>query len=184
MDRNDERQLVSLLRGRIDRENDLLSQRTTWVVTSQAFLFSAYAICLSGGAHTPVGPMRRSIDLLATLVPWTGIISIALLYMTIFGGMRAVARVRRLFHPSGSVERAVLRTDRTARLLGLAAPLGIPGVFLITWVTLLAAHGPEPAWRDDHAYDGNAAATCDGMRPLVGDDRPAKPMYGAQSLVR
>ena len=49
-----------LLRTHIDRETDLLGQRTAWVMASQAFLFSAYAVAVNGhsDATSPRGGTR------------------------------------------------------------------------------------------------------------------------------
>jgi hypothetical protein len=140
-----ERELARLVRGRIDRENDLLAHRTTWVVTSQAFLFTAYALCVANVAHMQTGAATRSVVLLMRLLPWTGMASIVLLYVTLVGALREMRRLRRMLAPRGAVERAVLETDPKARIFGLAAPLGIPAVYLVTWLTLLLSHGSHAA---------------------------------------
>ena len=131
--------LVRWIRERIDHEDNLLAQRTTWVVTSQAFLFSAYAICagaLSPGVHRP---HDHELEILLTLIPSAAIGSLALLYFTIAGALRATGQLRRLLLPAQEAHRVILLGDRFVQFAGASAPLFIPAVFLITWIILLLA---------------------------------------------
>ncbi|HXN32913.1 MAG TPA: hypothetical protein VN894_13680 [Polyangiaceae bacterium] len=121
------------IREHLERENDLLGSRTTWVVTSQAFLFSAYAICVTGGGTEQFNRHAASIEVLIALLPWTAVLSLLLFYVTLVGGLAAMAKLRRsLRTPDG-----VLRGNGASRMAGLVAPVLTPAVFLLTWLAVL-----------------------------------------------
>jgi hypothetical protein len=128
---------LQLVRARLDHENELLSQRTTWVVATQAFLFSAYALCLVGAGRQVEGPHAAAIEVLLKLLPWAAIISLALLYVTLAGGLLAMARLRRAMKPSEPLDRLVLEGGFVSRAAGLTAPMLIPAVFVVLWATVL-----------------------------------------------
>jgi phosphatidylglycerophosphatase A len=125
-----------LLRARLDRETDLLIHRTAWVVGSQAFLFSAYAVSLSGPARAATAALAAKASLLVVVIPWVAVTSLLLLLVTIGAGVTAVIRLRR----------HTMQTDPRTRILdegvgvniaSLTAPLMIPAAFLATWILLI-----------------------------------------------
>ena len=127
-----------LLRTHIDRETDLLGQRTAWVMASQAFLFSAYAVAVNGhtDASSPRGGTRS--QLLVTVIPWLSLLSLLLLVVTIVGGLFALVRLRTLLLSTAEARIRALDAGPIARIAGLAAPLLIPMTFLVAWLVLLA----------------------------------------------
>ena len=127
------------LRNRIDRETDLIVQRTAWVVGSQAFLFSAYAVSLNGPVHAASPAIAAKSRLLIVLIPWVSLVSLALLLVTIGAGVAAWLRLR--LHAERTDPRAhSLEGGTGVRFAGLAAPLLVPVAFLVTWLALLV-HG-------------------------------------------
>lgn len=126
-----------LLRTRLDRETDLLIHRTAWVVGSQAFLFSAYAVSLSGPARAATAEIAAKATLLMHVIPWVAVTSLMLLLVTIGAGIAAVVRLHR--HTDDTDPRArVLDEGRVVRIAALVAPLLIPTAFLATWTVLIA----------------------------------------------
>ena len=124
------------LRARIDRETDLIFQRTAWVVGSQAFLFSAYAVSLTGPARAATPVIAAKAHLLIVLIPWVSLVSLFLLLVTIGAGVAAWRRLR-LYAHRANPEAHSLEGGPAVRLAGLAAPLFVPVAFLMTWVALL-----------------------------------------------
>jgi hypothetical protein len=125
-----------LLRTQLDRETDLLGQRTAWVMASQAFLFSAYAIAVN--AHVDAAARREGThDLLIAVIPWISLLSLILLMVTIAGGLFALIRFRSFLLAHADVRVRALDPGPVARAAGLAAPLLVPLVFLVAWVILL-----------------------------------------------
>jgi hypothetical protein len=126
------------LRTQSDRETDLLGQRTAWVMASQAFLFSAYAVAVNAHADptAPKGGTRP--QLLVAVLPWISLLSLLLLVVTILGGLFALARHRSLLLSTAEARMHALEAGPLARLAGLTAPLLVPVIFLVAWVVLLA----------------------------------------------
>jgi hypothetical protein len=124
------------LKDRLDRETDLIIQRTAWVVGSQAFLFSAYAVSLGAPAHAATPDIEAQSRLLVRLIPWVSLVSLFLLLVTIGAGVAA------WFHMRGHRVRIgalgpFSDTGPILRIAGLAAPLLVPVAFLATWLALL-----------------------------------------------
>jgi hypothetical protein len=115
------------LRERLDREDELLHHRTTWVVGSQAFLLNAYGNCLVGSAMEAQNPRARSLEFLMHLLPWTGVSSLVALYLGVFAALLTMRRLRR-----GAGEGVV-----PLRMAGTVGPLLVPAVFLATWILLM-----------------------------------------------
>lgn len=125
-----------LLKDRLDRETDLIIQRTAWVVGSQAFLFSAYAVALGTPAHAATPANEAQSRLLVRLIPWVSVVSLSLLLVTIGAGVAAwfLLRGHRLrLEALGPYP----DTGPVVRIAGLAAPLLVPVAFLATWLALL-----------------------------------------------
>jgi hypothetical protein len=134
--RPDDPGLRDFLKERHDRETDLIIQRTAWVVGSQAFLFSAYAISLNGPDHMATPAVAAKARLLMHLIPWVSLVSLCLLSVTIGAGVAAWLRLRwtgDLTDP----RLQILEGGPIVRLAGLAAPLLIPIAFIATWLTIL-----------------------------------------------
>jgi hypothetical protein len=118
---------------RIDRENDLIAQRTTWMMASQTFLLSAYGVCVVGTNNEELNPHAGSLELLIAILPWAAVASLLLLYVTVASGIFAMARLRRSLRLDDEWYRLLVHGDLLPRVAGLAAPLLLPAVFLVTW---------------------------------------------------
>jgi hypothetical protein len=129
-----------ILLERLDYENVLLAQRTTWIVASQAFLLSAYAGCIIGANGEQGNPHVTTLELLVRILPWTALISLFGLYVTVTAGLVAIAKLRRAFARIDATGRLIAAESALARRMGLVAPLLVPPVFLVTWAAVLV-HG-------------------------------------------
>jgi hypothetical protein len=125
-----------MLRERLDRETDLIIQRTAWVVGSQAFLFTAYAVSLAAPARASTPAIAAKSHLLLTLIPWVSLISLALLLVTIGAGIIAWVNLRTHAQRANATLHS-MEGGPVVRLAGLAAPLFVPVAFLLTWLALL-----------------------------------------------
>jgi hypothetical protein len=130
-----------LIRGRMDHEDVLITNRLNWLITSQSFLFAAYATLFrSGGAQQVVG---AEVPLLVRLIPLIGLLSGILVYTAILAGVVALMHNRGLLRTH---LRAVLSRDpdfpavhgrRPMAWLALLAPVFLPLVLVGAWITLL-----------------------------------------------
>src|SRR5258708_3055710 len=88
----------NLVRERIEHAHTLLVQRLTWLVGSQSFLFTAYAI-VSNGLMTqpPQTALPRFTDqlrLLFQLVPVVAMLTSVLIYVSILAAVVTMRRLR------------------------------------------------------------------------------------------
>src|SRR5207248_6764479 len=130
-----------IIRAQIEHEDNLINQRLSWFVAAQSFLFTAYAILLNAPSPMRVEKFVTQQDILFPLIPVVAIGMSLLIYTTIFAAMRAMANLRRLLESHlNERERAVLppvQGYRLTLLLGQAAPILIPFVFMLSWIVLL-----------------------------------------------
>src|SRR5476651_2598852 len=84
-----------LVRSQIEHEDNLNSQRLSWFVASQSFLFTAYAI-VTGNLNSHALPwVARQLQLLITLIPVAALTTCALIYATILAGALAMKNLRK-----------------------------------------------------------------------------------------
>jgi hypothetical protein len=126
------------VRDEIAHEDNLVGNRLSWFIGSQAFLLSALAI-----AHTSKDVTMPNLhnDFYFPLVPLLAIASCILILLGIIGG--AVA-IRRWHRQLGQMIRKdpnlpAIGHDGWIMRFGWSAPLLLPVVFLIAWSYLLVA---------------------------------------------
>jgi hypothetical protein len=138
-------EVYRLFRSRIEHEDNLILQRLSWLVASQSFLFTAYAITTNGltGIEAKVaGGFLEQSALLFRLIPTVAICVALLIYISILAALRAIRQIRRLYQArSLSPDLPPIQTAATTRLLGLSAPLLLPLLFVSVWLVLLL-NGP------------------------------------------
>lgn len=130
-------ELYRILRGGIEHEDQLINHRLSWLVSSQAFMLTAFAISLNAPVLF-VNPVYAKLNrLLYTLLPFTGLISSLLIYPSILGAVLALRKLRR--HVRGHALEGLppIHGTRLTVLLGHCGPLLIPWVFIITWILLM-----------------------------------------------
>jgi hypothetical protein len=131
----DDVRFYELTRARLEHEDGLIVNRLSWLVGSQAFLFTAFAI--SAGA--PPSAVSR-VEILYRLVPWVGVVSTALIYAGLFAAARGMAWLLATYRARVADDDALgvppIRTPRGIHLWGMAAPVLLPPVFLVAWIAL------------------------------------------------
>jgi hypothetical protein len=127
-----------VVRERLDKQNELVNSRLSWLITSQSFLFTAYGLALP--SQHGDGSLREQLRL---VVPMVAISIVGLIYVALLVGCVAL-----------HIDRKVL-LDVFAKLkvahpdfpnvqvpwhrfwLGLLAPLVLPLVLIAAWLFLL-----------------------------------------------
>jgi hypothetical protein len=139
-------EIYRLFRGRIEHEDNLIVQRLSWLVASQSFLFTAYAITTNGLTSLEqkyTGGILEQGELLFRLIPTVAISVALLIYISILAALRAIRQIRRLYQQKNPPsDLPPLQTAATTRLLGLSAPLLVPILFVSVWLVLLM-NGPS-----------------------------------------
>jgi len=135
-----------LFRSRIEHEDGLIIQRLSWMVASQAFLFTAYAITTNGlSSQTPGGGTLLYLQekALYRLIPIVALCNALLIYISILAALRAIREMRGAYQAKGdSGDSPPIQTSLLTRRLGLVAPVVLPLVFIIVWLALMV-HGLE-----------------------------------------
>jgi len=130
----------NILRDQLHHEDNLITQRLSWLMGSQAFLFTAYAIVLNGPERPKNAMIGLLQDLLLGTVPAVGLLSAALIYVSIIAGTIAMFNIYRFAqgrHNFGDAARfPPLRGGKLTRYLGFASPLLLPLLFIIVWIML------------------------------------------------
>jgi len=131
-----------ILRDQIQHEDNLTTQRLSWLMASQAFLFSAYAIVMNGPETVMSAFVRAQRQWLITAIPALAFATAALIYVSILAGVAALANLHRL--AEGLCVRRGTETDfppiqgngRT-RFFGLTSPMLVPPLFVGVWLWLM-----------------------------------------------
>ncbi|MDB6153464.1 MAG: hypothetical protein JWL90_1917 [Chthoniobacteraceae bacterium] len=131
-----------ILRDQLQHEDNLTTQRLSWLMASQAFLFSGYGIVLNGPelALTPFIVTQRSW--LLTAIPALAVSSTALIYISIIAGVVALFNLHGLTRRICTLEMDTaafppIQGSNKTRIAGLASPLLVPPIFLGVWLLLM-----------------------------------------------
>ncbi len=132
-------ELYRTVRAQIEHEDNLVSQRLSWLLASQSFLFTAFAITLNGPSQSHFRSFESLSDLLIRLLEVVGLISALLIWISILAGIGAMRRLRTTLHqelrdslllklPPVQTTGFTLRAGQFAPVL---TPLLIMGIWLI-----------------------------------------------------
>src|ERR1700742_2500611 len=127
----------SLIQSRLSHEDDLVNQRVSWLVNSQSFLLTAYAITLNGLAADASKPLAVVQRKLLNLLPVVGVVCVVLVSVALLGGLSAISELRRYASTNYAKDRLFLIAKPTTQFLGVSAPILIPIVFLVIWTAVL-----------------------------------------------
>lgn len=127
----------SLIQARLSHEDDLVNQRVSWLVNSQSFLLTAYAITLNGLAADASKPLAVVQRKLLNLLPVVGVVCVVLVSVALLGGLSAIGELRRFASTNYEKDRLFLISKPTTQFLGVSAPVLIPLVFLVIWTAVL-----------------------------------------------
>jgi hypothetical protein len=130
-----------VFRSRIEHEDNLIMQRLSWLMASQSFLFTAYAIVTNGMTSAPTISGNVFVNHLLTLariIPIVALLNSLLILVSILAALKAIRELRDDYRRGpGILEVIPLQTSRFARTLGLSAPVLLPLLFLAVWFFLL-----------------------------------------------
>jgi hypothetical protein len=129
------------VRSQIEHEDNLVSQRLSWLLASQSFLFTAYAITLNGPSQSHFKSFETNSILLMSLLALVGIVSALLIWASILAGIAAMRQLRAGFErnvgaglPGGLPP---IQTTGIAFRAGQFGPVLIPLLFIGVWLVLL-----------------------------------------------
>jgi len=130
------------VRRQIEHEDVLIVNRLSWLIASQSFLFTGYAIILNGPVLTRNEHYAVHGELLVKIIPLLAISAGTLIYLGICGGVRVMAHLRRELarhHAAIGNLRPPIQGSPLTLFLGHCAPIGLPPIFAVAWTLLLLA---------------------------------------------
>ena len=139
-------EVYRIYRGQVEHEDNLLGSRTSVFVTSQSFLFSAYAIIANNAQprafDVPIDPKH----VLLILIPSVAITTSVLFIPAILSGVIALQQLRRQYHdatghPANQCcdDLPPIQSTRGNRVGGTLASAVLPPLFMAVWLYLLLA---------------------------------------------
>jgi hypothetical protein len=138
--RVDDVAFAAMVRSRLEHEDGLIVSRLAWLMASESFLFTAYAIVLNGITTPGMTTLEHHVRLIR-LIPLVGIASSLLIFAGILAAIRAMVWVRGLYRARVTDEAALglpaIHSPISAVGPGLAAPVLLPAVFVSVWLYLL-----------------------------------------------
>jgi hypothetical protein len=131
--------LYRIVREQIEHEDSLISERLSWFMTSQSFLFTGYAISLT--AHIEVRtPWHAAQQALVFIIPVIAICTAFLFWLAILVGIGVMRRLRRFLNSrmSEALKNALppVQTTGVRLALALSGPVILPPLFISTWAIL------------------------------------------------
>jgi hypothetical protein len=132
----------NVVRSRIEHEDNLVVQRLSWLVASQSFFFTAYAIVTNGLATQPQSirtHFMEQLELLFRLIPIVGTLTCTLIYISILAAVFSMNRLRDSYRsrfPADEKAMPPIMTHRPIRLFGNSAAVLLPLVFITVWLVI------------------------------------------------
>src|SRR6266481_1916124 len=84
------------LREEIRHQDNLINARLSWLVSSQSFLLSGFAVSLNGSAQSLLPVYAKLNVILVTSLPLAGLVTDMASYLTIWAAMLRMTKVRHL----------------------------------------------------------------------------------------
>ena len=128
---------LEIIRRRLEHEDNLVNQRLSWILMSQAFLLSGYAILLNAPIDLRSEMYARHHALLMWLIPLTGTATVLLIWVSIVGALLAMRDLRARAATYPGFDSSHIQGRGITRWLGMAAPLLVPAVFLLSWLLII-----------------------------------------------
>lgn len=125
-------EFYKIIRSRIEHENNLIAQRLSWFMTSQSFLFMAYALLEPEENGTMRNPRFALIVLLPVLAICTGV----LIFFSIHAAVLAIRGLRQTYEQQIKLMGSTflpIQSDTEVRRRGILAPIILPILFSAVW---------------------------------------------------
>jgi hypothetical protein len=133
--------LYKVTRAQTEHIDNTLSQRIVWLVLTQSFFFSAYAVVTTANHTTAFLPDKQ--QLLSILLPVVALLMIAISYLDIVAGIIYLSKLVKSFKNKVTTESEVPLSyppiggfDHLSFYKNLSS-LIVPVVFFITWLIIL-----------------------------------------------
>jgi hypothetical protein len=125
----------------IEHQDDMIGQRTTWLVMGQSFLFAAFASLIQQG---DVNVITRGVRLMRLLIPLVGLLMPVLVLLAVSAATYAIwhwrsehDRLCKVLEAKGLEWPCVQPTNWVA-ITGQVLPIAVSFGFAVAWAVILS----------------------------------------------
>lgn len=131
-------QEYTFFRDELRHEDNLINQRVSWLISSQAFLLGGFATLINSGGSNPPAKLSNLKGAMVTGLPIAGILAVFAGYVTILAAVMHVHGIRRLLASRRYKTMPSLHNWHVLQLrMGLFGPLATPLIFVAFWIIIL-----------------------------------------------
>jgi len=128
--------------GAIDKEFTLISERMTWLVVSESFIFSAFAVTVIN--YKSDHKMATILLLLVWILPIVGFLLALLVYPAIIAAHSATFKLKNLRDGLDGRIPVDLKVEKISsksgqHIIGNIPPYAIPPIFILVWLMFIVA---------------------------------------------
>jgi hypothetical protein len=129
-----------LFRDQIEHEDDLINNRTNWLLAAQGLLFAAFGVLIK--TSEGCSPVPSKVKLLMNVIPAVGIFVTIFTFLSVLGAVISMHDIKKDWKKRGidanlDANLPLLQCEGTPRLLGFIAPFSIPVIFIVAWLVIL-----------------------------------------------
>jgi hypothetical protein len=125
-------------REEMRHEDNLINQRVSWLISSQAFLLGGFATLIGAGPNTLAGSLGGLKNAMLLGLPIAGILGVLTNYVTLLAAVWHVWGVKKFVANRRTGRMPSLHNWHTLQLrMGLFGPLTAPLIFLGFWIVIL-----------------------------------------------
>jgi hypothetical protein len=131
---------LSAIVSAIEQEDNLIGQRTTWLVMGKSFLFAAFASIIAQG---DVNAITRGVKLMRLLVPLVGLLMPVLVLLAVSAATYAIwrwcsehDRLCKVLQAKG-LEWSSIGPTTSVALTGQVLPIAVSFGFALAWTIII-----------------------------------------------
>ena len=129
-------------REEMRHEDNLINQRVSWLIGSQAFLLGGFATLVNAAGYTPASSLNKLKSVMVEGLPIAGILAVLAGYSTILAAVIHVNGIRRhLRHRRFGQMPSLYDWHLVSRRMGMLGPLVTPLIFVAFWIVVLTKMG-------------------------------------------
>lgn len=137
------REYYKLAREKIVHEDNLVNNRTNWLLAAQGLLFAAFGVVVD---FIKAGkPVPHEVKFLMKVFPWVGIFIAFFAFLSVLGAILAMkginadwdTRIKEMSAAGVKIMLPHLQCEKCPKVFGLAAPFFIPPLFICAWLVIL-----------------------------------------------
>ena len=132
---------LNMIAAETRHEDDLISQRMSWLVISQSFLFGTFATLV--GLRGVAGPAADAVGFLLVLIPLVGVFLPVLVLLAMGAASYAISQWQaehdriRAMPEAKQLDWPRLKHRRLVTVLGQSLPAVVSAGFLLAWLAVL-----------------------------------------------